>query len=182
MIKLTDLINEDRKNSYEYGCVMLYATFPNKIMEIQRMINPKDLHENGIEDEAHCTLLYGLHDGVTVEQVQNIINKHNFCDVKATGPTLFENPEFDVLKFDVGYATRCGAFLHKCNQALQQFPNTQTYPDYHPHMTIAYLKPGMGQKYVDLFKNNNLSEFVCTPTHVVFSEPNGTKTNLRIND
>lgn len=180
MLKLTDLINEDRK--YDYGCVMLYANFPSKVVEIQNMIDEMDLHGNGVESEAHCTLLYGLHDGVSVNQIENVIRNQNFCDIKAIGPTLFENPEFDVLKFDVGYETRCGAFLHKCNEALKQFPNTQTYPDYHPHMTIAYLKPGMGKKYVDLFKKNNMGEFVCTPTHVVFSEPNGTKTNIKIND
>ena len=45
------------------------------------------------------------------------------------------------------------------------FENTQTFPEYHPHMTLAYVKPGTGKKYV-----SNLDEpFEVTFTKGVYS-------------
>ena len=178
MIKLTNLIKEEKK--YDYGCVMLYCSFPGEIIKLQDTINPDDLQDPGIEYEPHCTLLYGLHEGVTLDQVTNIVNQFKFADLKAHSPSLFENPEFDVFKFDVGYPTKGGAFLHHCNNLLKKLPNTQTYPDYHPHMTIAYLKPGKGKQYVEHFINKGAHEFITKPTHIVYSEPNGNKTTIKI--
>lgn len=185
MIKLIDLLKE-AKDKYEYGCAMLYFSFPGQVIKIQDTIDPDDLYiadDNGgygLETEPHCTLLYGLHDGVTLDEVKNIINKYTFSDLKATGPSLFENEKFDVLKYDIGYPTRGGAFLHKCNNELTTLPNTQTFPDYHPHATIAYLKPGLGKKYVKLFKDKGASEFIAKPTHAIYSEPDGTKSKIKI--
>ena len=47
-------------------------------------------------------------------------------------------------------------------------------------MTVAYLKPGLGKKYVSLFKNKGASEFEVSPKYAVYSEPNGTKTKIKI--
>ena len=185
MIKLTDLLKET-KDKYEYGCAMLYFSFPKEVTKLQSTIDPEDLSQDvtgggsAIETEPHCTLLYGLHDTVTLDQIESIINKYTFGDLKATGPTLFENEKFDVLKYDIGYPTKGGAFLHKCNKDLASLPNTQSFPDYHPHATIAYLKPGLGKKYVKLFKDKGLSEFITTPTHAVYSQPDDTKSKIKI--
>jgi hypothetical protein len=46
-------------------------------------------------------------------------------------------------------------------------------------MTVAYLKPGMGKKYVDML-NDNVSSFKINPTHAVYSQPDGTKTEISI--
>jgi 2'-5' RNA ligase len=186
MIKLIDLLKE-AKDKYEYGCAMLYFSFPGQIIKLQDAINSDDLYvadDNGgygLETEAHCTLLYGLHEEVTLDEVKNILNKFKFGELKATGPSLFKNEKFDVLKYDIGYPTKEGAFLHKCNHELNKLPNTQNFPDYHPHATIAYIKPGLGKKYVQLFKDKGVSEFIAIPTHAVYSQPDGTKTKIKIN-
>ena len=180
MLKLTKLINEGKEH-YDYGCVMLYTSFPDQVIKLQDAINPADLQDPGIEYEPHCTLLYGLHDGVTLDQVANIVNQFKFSNLRAHNPSLFENPEFDVLKYDVGYQTNDDACLHQCNQKLKILPNTQTYPDYHPHMTIAYLKPGKGKHYMEMFKNKGANEFATSPTHIMFSQPDGTKTKIDLN-
>lgn len=185
MIKLADVL-EEAKSGYDYGCVMLYCDFPESVIKLQDVINPEDLFKAednggyGIETEAHCTLLYGLHEEVTVDEVNDVLLDTIFSDLKATGPTLFENEKFDVLKYDVTYPTRGGAFLHKANEALKQFPHTSTFPDYHPHMTIAYLKPGLGKKYVTLFKDKGLGEFITKPDYAVYSQTDGTKTKIPI--
>lgn len=179
MLKLTNLITEGKEH-YDYGCVMLYTNFPGEIIKLQDTINPDDLQDPGIEYEPHCTLLYGLHSGVRLEQVIDIVNQFKYSALKAHNPSLFENDEFDVLKYDVGYPTKGGSFLHQCNQKLKILPNTQTYPDYHPHMTIAYLKPGKGKEYMEMFKKHGMDEFMAAPSHIVFSQPDGTKTKIAI--
>jgi hypothetical protein len=185
MIKLKDLITE-KKTGYDYGCVMLYFTPNEDVVKFQNQISPSDLYiaeDNGgygIEDETHCTLLYGLHEEVKLETITSILNKIQFGECMVHTPSLFENEKFDVLKFDVGYPTKGGAFLHKANTELVKLPNTQTYPDYHPHMTVAYLKPGMGKKYVDIL-NGKVNTFILNPTHAVYSQPNGNKIEIKIN-
>ncbi len=68
----------------------------------------------------------------------------------------------DVLKFDIK-----GENLHETNTDLQQYPFTSNFPDYHPHMTIAYLKPGSGKRYAKMLKGQ---EFDLIPQHAVYSK------------
>ena len=56
-------------------------------------------------------------------------------------------------------------------------PYTSNFPDYHPHMTIGYLKPGTGKKYTEKLKNQ---EYELTPIYAVYSKPNGEKEKLKI--
>jgi 2'-5' RNA ligase len=178
-----DFLTEKTEDSYEAGCAMLYFDFP-KISDIHSKINEDDLYTEeedrsyGLEDEPHCTLLYGLDPNVTLNQVTQKINDNIFSPLLATNASLFENDKYDVLKFDMRYPTKGEAFLHKCNKSLCELPYKTDYPDYHPHMTIAYLKPGMGKKYVDMLKNE---EYELEPQHAVYSEANGTKTKIKIN-
>lgn len=177
MLKLSNLINEEDEK-YEYGCVMLYTDFPSQIIKLQDTIDPNDVQSPGIEHEPHCTLLYGLHAGVTIDQVESIVHDFKFSDLKAFNPSLFENPEFDVFKYDIGYPTRGGSFLHQCNERLKKLPHTSSYPDYHPHMTIAYLQPGKGKKYVEYFKKYGAEEFMASPKYIIFSKPDGSKVKI----
>jgi 2'-5' RNA ligase len=184
MIKsFTQFVNE-KQATYDYGCVMLYTDFPNmenlhsQIEEEDVYINPDD-STFGLETEPHITLLYGLHDGVSLEDVKGVIEKHQFGELIAYNVSMFDNPKYDVLKFDIRYPNKGGAFLHKCNEDLKLFPFTTQFPEYHPHMTIAYIKKGMGQKYVDLFQGQ---EWPLTPTNVVYSMANGEKPTIEINE
>jgi 2'-5' RNA ligase len=176
MIKFLDLLKED-KQTYDYGCVMLYFDFP-QMNKIHDAIKPDDVYTKeddrsfGFENEPHCTLLYGLHDGVTTEDVESVLNKHTYYTCTAHNASLFETPEYDVLKFDIK-----GDNLHETNADLQQYPFTSSFPDYHPHMTIAYLKPGTGKRYVKILKG---VEFDLLPQYAVYSKPDGDKDKINI--
>lgn len=180
-MKLLDLINEEERNrKHDYGCVMLYFKFPN-MFKIHRQIDPNDLYEEdednsfGLEDEPHVTLLYGLHDGVSTDDVVNILDKFSYGECQLHNPSLFQNDNYDVLKFDVR-----GNNLHETNKELIKHPHTTDFPEYHPHMTMAYLKPGKGEKYAKMLRK--YSPFTITPTHAVYSKTDGTKDNIHINN
>ena len=172
-----EFIVEKSGDSYSHGCVMLYFDFP-QMNKIHDAINPDDLYEEegdhtfGLENEPHVTLLYGLKESVTPEQVKEILDGFKFSSCKLHNASLFEN-EYDVLKFDVE-----GDSLHEANAALRELPYENDYPDYHPHSTIGYLKKGCGERYTKMLKDQ---EFELTPTYAVFSQPDGTKTKMNIN-
>lgn len=172
------ILKEETKEKFDYGCVMLYYDFP-EMEDIHNIIDPKDIYHQegdrsfGLEDEPHTTLLFGLHDDVTDEDVSKVLNKYKYSTCKLHNPSLFENPDYDVLKFDVK-----GDNLHKTNADLRRYPHTNSFPDYHPHTTIGYLKPGMGRKYVNKLKGMNYS---LTPQYAVYSKPNGDKVRMDIN-
>ena len=182
-MKLKQLLKpilEETKPVYEYGCAMLYFNFP-EIDKIQNAINPTHLYIEdtnggyGFEDEPHTTFLYGLHNNVSVDDVKGILSQFIYGECKAFNPSLFENEKFDVLKFDVN-----GPNLHETNTELSKLPHTTSYPEYHPHLTIAYLKPGMGKQYIETLNKNKANEFRLVPQYAIYSEPNGTKTKINI--
>jgi len=138
----------------DYGCVMLYATVPDwkeRISYIKKEdIYDDEFNDYGLEDTPHCTLLFGIHlnetDPFDVKKVMN-----TFMRVKSliTHMSIFSNPEYDVVKYDVPVNYQ----LRKYHETLKKtFPNTQDFPDYHPHMTMGYVKPGTGKKYTQTVK------------------------------
>lgn len=170
-----NILTEEKRS---YGCVMLFFDFP-EMSTLHNIIKPQDiLHKEdddsfGLEDEPHTTLLYGLHDEVSLQDVTEILDEYAYSTCMASNISLFENEEFDVLKFDV-----TGEYLHETNGDLQTLPHTSTYPDYHPHLTIGYLKPGKGKQYVKEIGN---VEYWLAPQYAVFSQPDDTKTKININ-
>jgi len=164
---------KDKDKKYPYGCSMLYFDFPDmKILHDE--IDPKDIYDEdgfGLESEPHVTLLYGLHsDEIKDDDVLDISSK-GIQSMGLGNVSLFENEKYDVLKFDVE-----APFLYKINKELTKLPHTTDFPDYHPHCTIAYLKPGKGKNYVKTFENRIFEVF---PTKAVYSKPDGSKLEVR---
>ena len=179
MITLKKILTEN-DGPHEFGCVMLYFEFP-ELKEIQSKINKDDIYEEendtsyGLEKNPHITLLYGLHNNVTVDNVKDAIKSVNdlkFYKCVVANMSLFKSKKYDVLKFD-GY----GRSLVDINKQLCELPHTSTFPDYHPHLTIGYLKSGKGKDYSDEF--NHLT-YVLTPTKVIYSEASGKKHEIKI--
>lgn len=160
-----NLIQENRK--YEYGCAMLFFTFPD-MDEVHNLIDSNDLFEEvgedyGLETEPHVTLLFGLHEEVSTSDVEGVLDKYTYYTCKAHKASTFENEKYDVLKFDI-----VGDNLDETNKDLKKFPHTSDFPNYHPHMTIAYVKPGKGKKYW------------LPPQYAMYSKPNGDKDKISI--
>jgi hypothetical protein len=78
-----------------------------------------------------------------------------------------------VLKLDVD----CDV-LHKVNKELSKLPHTTEYPNYKPHVTIAYLKPGLGKKYLNI----GLKDLYAKPIGIEYSLPDGSKINRKLDN
>jgi hypothetical protein len=163
--------------SYDYGCVMVEVPVSNW-NEITSIINKDDLYEvegenYGIQDNPHLTLLYGLKSNITKEQVEQVLQKAIDGDkiiIEIENIGLFENDNFDVVKFNIKKTEQ----LQKLFDSLSELPNENTFPDYNPHMTIAYVKKGLGKKYTKTYSHKVSSNDIC------YSMANGEKIYFEI--
>ena len=175
-------IKESDKDSYDYGCVMIYFKFP-EINKIHKLIDKDDLYEEkgndkyGLEKSSHCTLLYGLHKNVTNDQVKKIIDEYKFPKtIKINKVSIFDTAEkWDVLKFDIEEP-----LFNKINKQLRkECDNTVTFKDYHAHLTIAYVKKGKGKEYVKKIKEQKI-DYELDVEKVVYSHADKTKYSIKV--
>lgn len=159
-------LNERKDENLQYGCVMLYAQVPGWRQKIT-LVKPKDVYRKdddfGYEKEPHITIVYGIHDGevdkpALYEELKNL--RPVTVTIDEVG--IFENEEYDVVKFEVPVTSQ----LKEYRDLFMQFPNTQKFPGYHPHMTIAYVKRGEGKKYA-----KKVESFTVTFRQGVYSSP-----------
>jgi 2'-5' RNA ligase len=168
--KYTQFLNESVQ--YKLGCVMMEVPISNW-EEITSTINQEDIYEvegenYGIQSNPHVTILYGLHEGVTLDEVKSVFEGLNeSIDIKIEGIGVFENENFDVVKFNVVPS----GTLQNLNNKLSEFPNSNEYPEYKPHITLCYVKKGCGKKYEDLTYRHSVENV----DEVCYSMPNGSK-------
>ena len=148
---IKDKINEIQT---EYGCLMLKLEFPWWRNYVERYVKKEDIYNNakqefGYEYEPHVTILYGFSESVDIEKVKKMLHTlKKPISVKLTKIDIFSTKTFDVIKFDVASKA-----LNKLNEIVRQnFEYTETHKDYKPHVTIAYVKPGKGEKYISKLK------------------------------
>ena len=78
-VSVVQFMKEGKSGSlYKYGCVMLELNIQNWD-DLTKSIDPNDVYlpedpSHGIETDPHVTILYGLHRGVTPEQVKSAIS------------------------------------------------------------------------------------------------------------
>jgi hypothetical protein len=176
--KIAKMVEPKKDNRYEYGCAMLYFDFP-EIKTFHELIQPHELYAPetggyGLENEPHITLLFGLHsDEIDDENVLDACKVKSYGNVTLKKVSLFKNPEFEVLKFDVD-----GEDLHYVNKILTKYPHTNKYPEYHPHCTIGYLKPGAGDEVLKRIKMGK--PYSIKPKSIVYSKPNNIRKTINL--
>jgi len=160
--------------AYDYGCLMLKFKVEQEQWNrfINALIKPEDVYTEeegyGIEYEPHVTILYGIHhDKFNLLDLQPILQKLNTIKVSSKQIDAFQNDKFDVLKFNIDSPD-----LHAMNKKVcNSMEYTNDYPDYHPHATIAYLKPGTSSKYI-----RTLSKpYILEPMKYKYSAPDDSK-------
>ena len=163
--------------NYSYNCLMLKYNFPNWIEFIKKLIHPNDifntdLNEFGYEQESHITVLYGIMSNVSIDEIKKYLYPLNSYRTVLTGISIFENQDFDVVKFDI----ECN-ILHQINAKLcSKIEYTNDYPEYIPHMTIAYTLPGHGNKYTKKLS----TPYILYPDQFIYSTVDGKKNYFSI--
>ncbi len=83
--------------------------------------------------------------------------------------SLFKNSEYDVVKFDVMESE-----FYKLNKIISKmFPFTNKYKTFHAHSTIAYVNPGLGDKYITKLRNQKA---IAKAVSFTYKDADGKKT------
>jgi 2'-5' RNA ligase len=135
----------------EFGCVMVDASpeVAKAAADFQKTIDPEDIYDDeegfGLEEESHVTVKFGVHTK-DPKEVQEALEGMAGGEATLGVTSIFENGDkdgYDVVKVGVESAD-----LRRLNKAVSDnLEVTDAFPDYKPHLTLAYVRPGKGKKY-----------------------------------
>ena len=133
--------NRDKK----WAFLMIRFDMPEFIKQIQERIPQESLYIDesdningyGLEIDSHVTLFPCLDNETSVNEVSQYLPDVSTLGIELVNISLFENDDYCVLKADVN----TDSSLAKLNsELLKHFVCGSEFKDYHPHMTIAYIK------------------------------------------
>lgn len=165
-IIVEDVKKKDKKLSEDQysGCVMLNV-FSESLWEFK--IDKNDIVESEYNGDYHVTLLYGLNTDVPQKEITDKI-KYEWQSVKVKWMKIFEWEENDVLVLEV----KKEKWITNINKSLRELDYKNDYPDYTPHITIAYLKKWEAEKYIsDEFDDTEFTTGKIVYTSSVESKP-----------
>lgn len=138
------------------SCVLIHLDGPSAALQkwAATMIRAEDLAEKGIESEPHVTIRFGLHDQSPYALTQP------FAECEPIKGTVTEYGSFSSKDYDVLFLKVNSQDLLAINQWLGLRPNTQTHANYSPHLTVAYLKPGLAETYLAVLPRFSPTSFV----------------------
>ncbi len=143
-----------------------------RVRAMAARIADEDLAADGREDEPHITVLFGTHTS-NPQEVEALLADQPPVRISIGRSSIFACEKYDVVKLDVA-----GDDLHRLNRRLAEaLPHTSTHPTYVPHVTLAYVKPGSGSKYVGL---DTMDGTELIAHQVVFSDQHRVKTPVRL--
>ncbi len=146
----------------------------SKLMtHMAKNIPDEHLATDGRETDHHITVKYGLHTD-DARDLQRVLDGEPPVRAKLGKTSLFETPEHDVLKIEVDSPD-----LHRLNAKVSKhLEHTDSFPDYVPHATLAYVKSGKGKNYSG---QTTLEGHIVTIGTVYFSDKRGNKIPVSLN-
>lgn len=156
---------------YSSTQVQLPEDVATKVRALGEKIPDADLAPQGRETDIHVTLKFGGH-GDDPEEVRKVLENEPPITVTLGKTIAFEAGDDGVpLVIEVDSPD-----LHRMNAMVAEaLPHTDTFPEYRPHATVAYVKAGTEDKYVG---DTSLEGQSVTVDSIVFSAQDGTKTEI----
>lgn len=143
-------------DEHEYGCLMLempkeladevLAWGRENIPDADLFIDPENPKDNGRETQIHTTVSYGIDPATDPGDVQfAIFQQRKPVKVKLGAISKFDKDDCDVIKVEV-----VSPDMVRMHKEIEENIGTpgNTFPDYKPHVTIAYVKKGAADKLI----------------------------------
>lgn len=151
--EVTQTIVEAYRHSRCVVMIPLPSGLADSMREFHKLIDQDDLYfdpekegKYGLETEPHVTVLYGIKEASKLVEVQDIAEGHDPFVIYFDKMSTFPGEGYEVLKIEI-----VSEGLHALHQDLRKnVENDYKWPDYLPHSTVAYLKPGRAKKYTDI--------------------------------
>lgn len=145
MINLKEMLTENRDLSARRGCLMAMISKEDtaKILQFSKqLIKDEDLYlegnEYGRETESHVTIRYGFLKDLNELDVRQLIQGQKPFMMELMGLNKFTTPP----KYDVAMFKVSSPVLKRLNELSGVHLNESEYPDYTPHLTLAYVQKG----------------------------------------
>lgn len=136
----------------EWAFIMVDYPTVDFIEDLKKRIDKDDLYlgteedgdRYGIEEEPHVTLVPCLDNDIDLDELKKLLMPLDEYTCMLTDVSVFQCEDYDVLKCDIGSVA-----LYQSNEEIRKvYQSHSEHQDYHPHLTVAYLKRGCGEKYV----------------------------------
>jgi len=144
----------NKEHTYSFSCAMLnlndYIT--QLITEWAKENIPEEALyidlDNGIEGyetTSHVTVKYGLHDP-DPNNLTKLVNGYGSINIQCGNIDIFDNnPSFDVLKINI----KSDQLMELNKLICDNMEYTDKFDVYIPHATIAYVKKGSCDKFIN---------------------------------
>jgi 2'-5' RNA ligase len=151
----------------------------DKVLALAATIPDDALSDKGREAQPHVTVEYGIDPATQIENIAEVIeNSDTVKEMAGRGATmtLGATAVFPGEEYDVVYVTVESPDLIMLNSVIAKgVTTTDTQPEYIPHVTLAYVKPGEGEKYVG---DETLVGTSITFDTIAFSDTDGNLTEV----
>ena len=179
MINLKEMLTENRDSTARKGCLMAMVSEEDttKILQFSKqLINDKDLYiegnEYGRETEAHVTIRYGFLEDLNELDIRQLIQGQKPFMMEIFGLDKFaSHPKYDVAMFKVN-----SPVLKRLNELSGIHLNETNFPNYTPHLTLAYVQKGKFDHVKEGLKLNVPVRKLC------YSPINGGKSYFDLNE
>lgn len=159
-----------KKGTFEFKASFLkaadydYSTFQVRYTgktekEVAKFIEAIDLGDvykdddiKGKEDKVHTTILYGIKDK-NPEKLPEDLKSKLPQTITWDGISKFspEDEDYEVLIIKAVKSPELQALFDYLNEIYPD--NANSFPDYVPHTTLAYVKKGTADKYIEAYPN-----------------------------
>jgi 2'-5' RNA ligase len=146
-----DFYLKERRENKEYDYASSQFDLPLDISQQIYNWGVQNIHENALTDDGrqdvndtHLTILFGLNTSYS-EDVEQVARCFSPFGIKLGKINLFKQDDKDVVKIDVEKTD----YLMKLNQFFKtNLKHFESHPEYSPHITICYAKPGQADHLV----------------------------------
>ena len=150
-------------NEFASTQVQLPESVAASIRTFAATIPDRVLAPGGREDDPHATVQFGLH-GDDPAAVAALLRDEPPIRATLGRATVFQQAEQDVVVVALDSPD-----LERLHRKIQDaLPVTETFPDYRPHATIAYVRKGQGDAYARAFGRRLEGQAIELP-ELVFS-------------
>lgn len=171
---------EKKGVSYKYSSTQfnLPSDIAKEVKKLSKAIPDDQIYTDpedpsyGREDDIHVTILYGIHSD-SVDEIKEALKDIEPFSAKLSDISFFDADNYKVLKVDV--VSKGIKKLHK--HLRNHLENSFKWPEYNPHMTIAYVT-----KDYKIPDKSVLKDKVFMVDSVTISTKSGEKKTIKLKD
>ena len=162
-IRMSSEPAEEEEHEFSSTQFNLPGELAFEVRQLGERIPQEDLADDGRELNPHVTVKFGLHTDYA-DELKAVIAGEEPIAIQIGQASVFSSDEYDVVKLEIE-----SQGLHALNATISEAMKcTDTHPSYKPHVTIAYVKKGLGETWAS--RLNDLQGKVAVFDRLIFSD------------